>query len=113
MLQIPVGRDFETKDLRNDLLGGYLGWMIAVALDRRNRKSRRIFILSAMLPILFFVFGTLCRTAFDDALIAKKFPILSDFDTPFAVDRGQGKQALPHRDSIRLQSCVAAEAVLQ
>jgi VanZ family protein len=103
ILQIPAGRDFEIKDLGNDLLGGYVGWAIAVATDKSNRKSIRISLLPAVLLILFFVFAPVYRAGFNALMIQRQFPVLSDFETPCELDRWNAKPASMALDTGRVR----------
>ena len=47
--------------------------------------------LPAMLLILFFVLTPLCRAAFNAVMIRSQFPVMSDFETLFELDRWKGK----------------------
>jgi hypothetical protein len=98
-LQPIVGRSFETKDILNDLLGGYLGWSIAVAFNKQNKKLIRIFALPIILSILFFVLNPIYRAAFNDVIGWSQFPVLSDFETPYELDCWNAGPAIMHLDT--------------
>jgi len=87
VLQLFVNRNFEIKDLVNDLLGGYLGLLIFTAQQLQRQLMLKVVIYSLMLAI---IVGVLLPTIFaivDEYIMQEEFPVLADFETPYELGR--------------------------
>lgn len=87
ILQLVVGRNFELKDLLNDLLGGYIGFALFTVRDNRLAQWARfiaypvalIFCLIGIRPVLVVIA--------DHFILQEDFPTLADFETSFELSR--------------------------
>lgn len=89
-LQSLTGRDASLEDIMRDIAGGLLtlSWIVpsAKSISRGLRRTVRglsaFFLLVACLP--------LATTLGDEAIARARFPVLSDFETPFETGRWEG-----------------------
>lgn len=83
-----------------DILGDLLGSLLALAFLVPSRKSISRFALRSFQTILFVVFLVsvfpLVKVLIDEGIARRQFPVLSDFETPFEVDRWRGGE-MPER----------------
>jgi hypothetical protein len=82
-----LGRTFSLVDVANDLLGSAAAVLL---LSPRRLEMRKAPLRSAQLAVLLLV-GLqslpLARVVIDDAIAWKRFPVLSDLETPFELTR--------------------------
>ena len=86
-LQILVGRDFDVKDVLNDVLGGYLGLLIFTALQSQRHIAISIFMYFSMLSIIVFSLKPLTITMMDEFRMNADFPMLASFEAPYELSR--------------------------
>jgi len=86
LLQLLIGRNFEFKDILNDLIGGLAGFS---AFQFLQHKSRAVGLVSLLMFIIFTLLGVrlLIVALIDDRLMKNDFPALSSFETPFELSR--------------------------
>lgn len=87
ILQLLVGRNFEYKDLVNDLLGGYLGLLIYSVRQTHRHIGIRVAMYPLMLLIIVWVLLPVAYAIIDEYIMREEFPILADFETPYELSR--------------------------
>ncbi len=87
IIQNAIGRSFELKDIVNDLLGGYFGVLIYIAMQSRFRTSTRIATLPILLAIVVFVMKPVAFVIADEFIMEEEFPVLADFETDYELSR--------------------------
>jgi VanZ family protein len=87
VVQLVVGRNFEMKDLLNDLLGGYLGLLIVTALQAHRPVAIRVSMYPLMLLLIAIVLKPLAFVVIDEFVMEEEFPILADFETTYELSR--------------------------
>lgn len=86
-LQLLVGRDFEVKDIINDLLGGWSAFLVRIATDKYNRRRVRIAALPLVAVALAGGLRMLFMVSIDYWTFQRQFPVLCDYETPFELMR--------------------------
>ena len=86
VLQLFVGRNFEAKDLLNDMLGTFAGLLIP-RLCSKTSPSRFVLIVAVFTIVVFFSQRTLISTVVREVKLQQNFPLLSDFETPSQLER--------------------------
>jgi len=97
--QLIVGRSFEPHDLSSNLLGGYLGFMLYVAVDKTGRNKVRLLMVPLILLILFVTFRPVYISTIDTFVMEKQFPVLCDYETAHELARWDTNLATLHYDS--------------
>jgi VanZ family protein len=94
LIQINIGRTFNVVDVFNDFIGSLIT-LIFFNASRRNisKVILRLLQFTAVFLILLAIFP-LARASVDEYFSTKKFPILSDFETPFEIGRWNNKDKL-------------------
>jgi VanZ family protein len=94
LIQINIGRTFSNIDVFNDLIGSFIA-LIYFNASRRNisKVILRLLQFTAVFLILLAIFP-LARASIDEYFSMKKFPILSDFETPFEIGRWSDRDKL-------------------
>lgn len=100
LIQINIGRTFSNVDVFNDLIGS----LIVLTFFNPSRKNiskiiLRLLQFTVVFLILLAIFP-LARASIDEYFSMKKFPILSDFETPFEIERWSGKTKLKINNDI-------------
>jgi VanZ family protein len=96
VIQLNVGRSFEIKDLWNDLLGGYLGFLFVLILKKNSKMWIMISSSFLILLILFIVLRPVCFSIEDEFIIENQFPVLADFETTHELGRWDTNLAKLH-----------------
>ena len=86
-LQLLVGRSFEMKDLLNDLLGGYLGFLVFTVRQFWRHQMIRGLMFLLMSGIVTWGVWPVAVNALDELKMNDDFPVLADFETPFELSR--------------------------
>lgn len=92
VVQSLVGRNYEAKDLLNDLLGALTGLLIP-HLRFKTNLSRFVLLVSLIISLVTFSFRPLLFTVIDAVKLQQDFPILSDFETPSQLKRWEHRLA--------------------
>ena len=87
-LQLLVGRNFEAKDILNDLLGTLTGLLIPYCRFKSN-PGRSVLLVLLFTSLFFFSQKPLISEVIREMRIQWDFPVLSDFETPSQIDRWQ------------------------
>lgn len=86
LLQLGIGRNFELKDIFNDLIGGLTGLSAFQFLQHKAKAIRLVNIIAAIILTLIGVYS-LIVVIIDERLMQNDFPILATFETPFELTR--------------------------
>lgn len=94
LIQLNIGRTFSIVDVFYDLIGS----LIALTFFYPSRKNipktfLRLLQFTAVLLVLLAI-TPLAKASIDEYFSMKKFPILSDFETPFEIGRWSDKDKL-------------------
>lgn len=92
LMQLSVGRNFEMKDLLNDLLGILAGLLIPHLRFKADLRRSVLFLL-LFVSLTTFSFKPLLSTVVQEVRLRQEFPILSDFETASQLERWQDNQA--------------------
>ncbi len=85
-LQLLVGRNFEFKDIINDLLGGLAGFLThLISAKRKYTQNLGCIIGISMLTLIGL--RPLLYAVIDEFYLYQNFPNLSDFETPYELGR--------------------------
>lgn len=87
ILQLVVGRNFELKDLLNDLLGGYIGFALFMARDSRLANGLRFVAYSLVLIFCLIGISPVLVVVADHFIMQDDFPALADFESSFELSR--------------------------
>ena len=85
-LQLLVGRNFDAKDLLNDMLGAFAGLLIP-RLRSRNNPVRFVLLVSVIVLLFFFSQRQLFSKIVQELKLQQDFPVLSDFEAPYQLKR--------------------------
>jgi hypothetical protein len=86
-------------DILRNLLGGVTGFIFVHRKVIGNRIFIKITVLALIFLILFQVYFVI-RSVADDARAQLDFPILAEFESPFEIDRWEGRAEFKIADSI-------------
>lgn len=90
LIQSQIGRDASLDDLWHDVLGGFLGFLLAGYKGRRvSAGSHLVSLVAAVFICSWFLAPTL-KAAIDDATAWRQFPLLAGFESPFEDLRWSG-----------------------
>jgi VanZ family protein len=94
LIQVRFHRSPDLGDLVRDLLGAALA--IAFFSPRRHENSKVVVqaIQSFLILLALVEIYPLSRVLFDERIVKKHFPVISDFETPFEKDRWQHEKPL-------------------
>jgi len=90
LLQVKFQRDLDFHDVWRDLLGMFLFFFF---FARVRRFIPKVFLRSTQLCLILFLLVELyfpLHAIADEIISHKQFPVLSDFETPFEMDRWNG-----------------------
>ncbi len=92
LLQLLFARSFELKDIFHDLIGGYIGLILAQLKTEKKRSN--IIANTLMLSALSLVGGySLIIATINQWYIEQSFPILSNFESPLELSRWESIEA--------------------
>ncbi len=100
LIQINISRTFSGVDIFNDLTGSLIA---LVFFNASHRKISSIILRLLQFTVAFLILLAifpLARASIDEYFSMKKFPILSDFETPFEIERWSGKTKLKINNDI-------------
>lgn len=89
-MQSGTGRTPDTGDVIRDLTGSLLVLVFGLSRSALRPVSWRISLQVSVLVLLLVQLWPLTKTLIDEAIARQQFPILSDFETPFEIDRWGG-----------------------
>ena len=91
VIQLFVGRDFETKDLLNNLFGIVAGLLIPY-LRLKTHTGRTVLLWLLVVLLTFFSQRQLLSTIAQEVRLRQDFPVLSDFETSSQLERWMSDQ---------------------
>jgi len=93
-VQSALGRTFGLMDLVNDVLGsaGAIVFLSPARLEMRRTALRTAQVAVVALIVLQLL--PLARVVIDDGIARKRFPVLSDLETPFELTRWTSRSAI-------------------
>ncbi len=90
-IQVGLHRKPELGDVWRDVLGSAVGWIFfsehAAAIKKKQQRFLRVFV--AVLIGIEFINPV--RSLSDEIIAGAEFPVLSDFETPFELERWEGE----------------------
>jgi hypothetical protein len=90
ILQAGIGRDADVMDVSRDLCGSWLMLCFhPVYSSQINKNWRQVLRFSAVVALIGHLIPSSIALT-DEAIARRQFPVLSDFSTPFELDRWQG-----------------------
>jgi VanZ family protein len=93
-LQYGTARTPDPGDVLRDLTGSLLALVFGAGKPEIKPVIRRRSLQFAVLVLLLVQLVPLARSLIDEAIAIRQFPLLSDFDTPFEIDRWGGSAGL-------------------
>lgn len=91
-MQLFVGRNFEAKDLLNDLFGTLAGLLIP-HLRFKNNLRRPVLLWLLLVSLILLSQRPLLSTIVREVRLLQDFPVLSDFETPSQLERWEDNLA--------------------
>ena len=85
-LQLLVGRNFEMKDVLNDMLGAFAGLLIPW-LRAKNNTGRFILLVTVFVCLVVFSQRSLLHEVVRVLRLQQDFPVLSDFESSYQLER--------------------------
>jgi VanZ family protein len=98
-LQFFSRRTPDIGDILRNLLGGFTGFLFVFRKEIGNRFFVKIIVLILIFFVLFQAYFVI-RSVADDTRAQLDFPILSDFESSFEIDRWEGRAEFKITDSI-------------
>ena len=92
-MQHGTTRTPDTGDLLRDLTGSLLVLVLGPLRSALKPASWRLSLQVAVLVLLLVQLWPLTRSLIDEAIARSQFPVLSDLETPFEIDRWAGNNA--------------------
>ena len=112
LLQVKFHRDLDFHDVWRDLLGMSLFFFFFAQVNRfmpkKILKLAQVFLIIFLLIELYFPF----RAIADEIISHKQFPVLSDFETPFEMDRWNGDAKMEKVDDFSYSGKACAKILL-
>lgn len=93
-LQYGTDRIPDTGDVLRDLTGSLLVLVFGSSKSASQHVSWQLSKQLAVLVLLLFQLWPLTKTLIDEAIALQQFPLLSNFETPFEIDRWAGNAKL-------------------
>ena len=94
LLQYGTTRTPDPGDVLRDLTGSLLVLVFGTGGALLQPRTWRNCLQFSVLLLLLVQFVPLARSLIDEAIASRQFPLLSDFDTPFEIDRWGGAPGL-------------------
>jgi VanZ family protein len=87
VIQIFFHREFSRSDIINDVLGGYIGLLALIALNKQ--QTLKLKTTAVILALLCFAVGfrDMERHLLDELNMHQQFPVLADFETELEMSR--------------------------
>jgi len=104
-IQHVIGRTYDTKDVVNDLYGGYLGLLIYIALHSTATSTVTRFATIPFIVVILAIVLSPLVTAIEYRLAMEKaFPVLADFETSDEWTRWETNLADVYVDEKRMRT---------
>lgn len=94
LLQYGTDRTPDTGDIFRDLSGTILALVFAPSEKTSSTRNRQKYLQVLAIILLLFLLWPLIRSLIDEAVARHQFPLLSNFETTFEIDRWSGGSRL-------------------
>jgi VanZ family protein len=86
-LQLLIHRGFSVNDIVNDVIGGYLGLLILIILNKQQTLIFRT--IASVIFVLFLAVGLrgFEKHLYDEMVMQKQFPVLAGFESQYEMER--------------------------
>lgn len=112
VMQTMLGRSFSATDILGDLTGSVLA-LVFVSPSRGGLSAAFRRSLQVVATVLLLVqLAPLARALTDEMIARKQFPVLSDFETPFELQRWSGTANLTIAHDVSRSGAASLKAIL-
>lgn len=109
LIQYGGARTPDTGDVLRDMTGSLLVLVFGPLGMNLQPANRRRYLKVSMIVLMLALLWPLSKSLIDEAVARYQFPLLSDFETPFELDRWQGGKKL----SVESISSISKEKLLK
>ncbi|MCP4745869.1 MAG: VanZ family protein [Desulfobacteraceae bacterium] len=102
-IQLYAGRIFSVSDIRKNLAGCVLGFCLYRPEFYKNTAGKYRWARIAVIAMIFFETLPFIKSVADEVTACLQFPVLSNFETPFELDRWSGSSSRQLDHSVKSQ----------